>query len=478
METPQSAASEIAIATLRERAPLAFELAAQFKAAGFRLALVGGPVRDSLLGRLGNDLDFTTDARPDDTKKIMRKWAEDIWDVGIKFGTIGAKKSDITFEVTTYRADSYESDSRKPEVDFGDTIEGDLLRRDFTVNAMAIELTTPTPEFIDPHNGVTDLLKKSLRTPSTPELSFSDDPLRMLRAARFAAQLGFTIDEAVVEAMKAMADRLSIISAERIRDEFVKTLMSENPRTGITILVDTGLCEKFLPEIPKLRLEIDEHHHHKDVYEHTLTVVEQSMALEERLGGPNLVARLAALMHDVGKPKTRALIAGGGVSFHHHEVVGARMTKERLKKLRFDHHVVEDVSQLVFLHLRFHGYGDGAWTDSAVRRYVRDAGELLTHLHVLTRADCTTRNRKKAETLASHYDSLENRIIQLMEEEELLKIRPDLDGNAIMQLLGIPAGPLVGRAYDYLLELRIEHGPLGEERATQELHKWWNDNKS
>jgi poly(A) polymerase len=282
----------------------------------------------------------------------------------------------------------------------------------------------------------------------------------------------------VVEAMKAMADRLSIISAERIRDEFVKTLMSDNPRVGITILVDTGLCEKFLPEIPKLRLEIDEHHHHKDVYEHTLTVVEQSMALEERLGGPNLVARLAALMHDVGKPKTRALIAGGGVSFHHHEVVGARMTKERLKKLRFDHHVVEDVSQLVFLHLRFHGYGDGAWTDSAVRRYVRDAGELLTHLHVLTRADCTTRNRKKAETLASHYDSLENRIIQLMEEEELLKIRPDLDGNAIMQLLGIPAGPLVGRAYDYLLELRLEHGPLGEERATQELHKWWNDNKS
>jgi poly(A) polymerase len=478
METPQSAASEIAIATLRERAPLAFELAAQFKAAGFRLALVGGPVRDSLLGRLGNDLDFTTDARPDDTKKIMRKWAEDIWDVGIKFGTIGAKKSDITFEVTTYRADSYESDSRKPEVDFGDTIEGDLLRRDFTVNAMAIELTTPTPEFIDPHNGVTDLLKKSLRTPNAPELSFSDDPLRMLRAARFAAQLGFTIDEAVVEAMKAMADRLSIISAERIRDEFVKTLMSDNPRVGITILVDTGLCEKFLPEIPKLRLEIDEHHHHKDVYEHTLTVVEQSMALEERLGGSNLVARLAALMHDVGKPKTRALIAGGGVSFHHHEVVGARMTKERLKKLRFDHHVVEDVSQLVFLHLRFHGYGDGAWTDSAVRRYVRDAGELLTHLHVLTRADCTTRNRKKAETLASHYDSLENRIIQLMEEEELLKIRPDLDGNAIMQLLGIPAGPLVGRAYDYLLELRLEHGPLGEERATQELHKWWNDNKS
>jgi poly(A) polymerase len=478
METPLTAASEIAIATLRERAPQAFDLAAQFKAAGFRLALVGGPVRDSLLGRLGNDLDFTTNARPDDTKMILKNWASDVWDVGIKFGTIGAKKEKVTYEITTYRADSYESDSRKPEVNFGDSIEGDLLRRDFTVNAMAIELTTSTPEFIDPHNGVTDLLKRVLRTPSSPELSFSDDPLRMLRAARFAAQLGFTIEEEVLVAMKAMADRLSIISAERIRDEFIKTVMSGDPRTGITILVDTGLCEKFLPEIPKLRLEIDEHHHHKDVYEHTLTVVEQSMALEDRLGGPNLVARLAALMHDVGKPKTRALIAGGGVSFHHHEVVGARMTKERLTKLRFDHDVVADVSQLVFLHLRFHGYGDGAWTDSAVRRYVRDAGDLLTHLHVLTRADCTTRNRKKAETLATNYDGLENRIAQLMEQEELLKIRPDLDGHAIMKLLGIPAGPKIGKAYDFLLELRLEHGPLGQERAEAELRQWWKENQS
>ena len=478
METPLSAASEIAIATLRERAPQAFDLAAQFKAAGFRLALVGGPVRDSLLGRLGNDLDFTTNARPEDTKKILKKWATDVWDVGIKFGTIGAKKDNVTIEITTYRADSYESDSRKPEVNFGDSIEGDLFRRDFTVNAMALELTTETPEFIDPHNGVTDLLKKVLRTPGSPELSFSDDPLRMLRAARFAAQLDFAIDDDVVVAMKAMADRLSIISAERIRDEFIKIVMSTNPRSGITILVDTGLCEKFLPEIPKLRLEIDEHHHHKDVYEHTLTVVEQSIALEERLGGPNLVARLAALMHDVGKPKTRALIPGGGVSFHHHEVVGSRMTKERLKKLRFDHDVVEDVSLLVFLHLRFHGYGDGAWTDSAVRRYVRDAGELLTHLHVLTRADCTTRNRKKAENLATHYNGLENRIAQLMEQEELLKIRPDLDGHAIMKLLGIPAGPKVGKAYDFLLELRLEHGPLGEERAEAELRKWWAQNQN
>ena len=478
METPLSTASEIAIATLRERAPQAFDLAAQFKAAGFRLALVGGPVRDSLLGRLGNDLDFTTNARPEDTKKILKKWATDVWDVGIKFGTIGAKKDNVTYEITTFRADSYESDSRKPEVNFGDSIEGDLFRRDFTVNAMAIELTTQTPEFIDPHNGVTDLLKKVLRTPGTPELSFSDDPLRMLRAARFAAQLNFTISDDVMSAMKEMADRLSIISAERIRDEFIKTVMSDNPRLGITILVDTGLCEKFLPEIPKLRLEIDEHHHHKDVYEHTLTVVEQSIALEERLGGPNLVARLAALMHDVGKPKTRALIPGGGVSFHHHEVVGSRMTKERLKKLRFDHDVVEDVSQLVFLHLRFHGYGDGAWTDSAVRRYVRDAGELLTHLHVLTRADCTTRNKKKAENLATHYNGLEERITQLMEQEELLKIRPDLDGHAIMKLLGIPAGPKIGKAYDYLLELRLELGPLGEERAEAELRKWWEENQN
>lgn len=477
METPLSAASEIAIAILRERAPLAFDLAERFKASGFRLALVGGPVRDALLGRLGNDLDFTTDARPEDTKKILKKWGDDIWDVGIKFGTIGAKKSNITFEVTTYRADSYQSDSRKPEVDFGDNIHGDLARRDFTVNAMAIELTTDSPEFIDPHNGVTDLLHKTLRTPISAEVSFSDDPLRMLRAARFAAQLNFTIDESVMTAMKEMADRLSIISAERIRDEFTKTLMSNNPRIGITILVETGLCEKFLPEIPKLRLEIDEHHHHKDVYEHSLTVLEQSIALEGRLGGPNLVARLAALLHDIGKPKTRALIDGGGVSFHHHEVVGARMTKERLKKLRFDHDLVESVSQLVFLHLRFHGYGEGAWTDSAVRRYVRDAGDLLTHLHVLTRADCTTRNKKKAERLAAHYDELEARIATLMEQEELLKIRPDLDGHAIMKLLGVPGGPLVGKAYEYLLELRIEHGPLGEERAETELRNWWAKNQ-
>ena len=478
METPVTAASEIAISALRERAPQAIDLAARFKNSGFKLALVGGSVRDILLNRLGNDLDFTTDARPEDIKKIIKGFVEDIWEIGAKFGTIGARKDEIVFEITTYRSEIYLSNSRKPEVKFGDSIEVDLLRRDFTVNAMAIELTTKTPTFIDPHNGVRDLLTKTLKTPGSPELSFGDDPLRMLRAARFAAQLGFTIAPELLASMTEMAGRLEIISAERIRDEFIKIVMSPNPRIGITTLVDTGLCDQFLPEIPKLRLEIDEHHHHKDVYEHTLTVVEQSMALEERLGGANLVIRLAALMHDIGKPKTRALIDGGGVSFHHHEVVGARMTKERLRKLRFDHDVVEDVAKLVFLHLRFHGYGGGEWTDSAVRRYVRDAGELLTHLHVLTRADCTTRNKKKAENLASNYDHLEARINALMEEEELLKIRPDLDGHAIMEILGIKAGPQVGKAYDFLMELRLEHGPLGEEPAKEELVSWWSKNQS
>ena len=478
MESPVSAASEIAISALREKVPTALELANRFREAGFTLALVGGSVRDILLNRLGNDLDFTTSARPEDTKRIMKKWSDDIWEVGIKFGTIAAKKSDLLFEITTYRSEVYEEDSRKPEVAFGETIEGDLLRRDFTVNAMAIELTGDEPVFIDPHNGVRDLLLKVLRTPGSPELSFGDDPLRMLRAARFAAQLGFSIAPEVQVAMREMADRLSIISAERIRDEFVKTLMSPNPRIGLTILVESGLCDQFLPEIPKLRLEIDEHHHHKDVYEHTLTVVEQSIALEDRLAGPNLTIRLAALLHDIGKPKTRALISGGGVSFHHHEVVGARMTKERLKKLRFDHETVEDVSNLVFLHLRFHGYGGGEWTDSAVRRYVRDAGHLLTHLHVLTRADCTTRNKRKAEMLATNYDHLESRIAALMEQEELLKIRPDLDGHQIMSILGITAGPKVGKAYEYLLELRLERGPLGEEQARAELINWWSKNQN
>ena len=478
METPLTAASEIALESLRSNTPIAFALAQRFANAGYRLALVGGPVRDLLLNRLGNDLDFTTNARPQEIKKILKGFADDVWELGIRFGTVAAAKDGTNIEVTTYRSEKYQVDSRNPVVEFGDSLEVDLSRRDFTVNSMALELTGPQPEFVDPYGGVTDLLRKVLITPGKPEDSFNDDPLRMLRAARFASQLGFVIDPSVLSAMKELAERLSIISAERIRDEFIKILMSKNPRVGITTLVDTGLCEKFLPEIPKLQLEIDEHHRHKDVYEHTLTVVEQSMALEEKIGGPNLILRLAALMHDVGKPKTRALIPGGGVSFHHHEVVGSRMTKERLKKLRFEHEVVDDVAKLVFLHLRFHGYGGGDWTDSAVRRYVRDAGHLLPLLHLLTRADCTTRNKKKADLLAENYNHLESRIAKLMEEEELLKIRPDLDGNQIMSILGIKAGPIVGKAYEFLLELRIEEGPLGEERAREELLKWWSDNQS
>jgi poly(A) polymerase len=342
---------------------------------------------------------------------------------------------------------------------------------------MALELTTTVPQFIDPFGGIDDLAKKVLRTPSGAEQSFSDDPLRMMRAARFAAQLDFNLSPDVAEAMCDMAGRITIISAERVRDEFVKLLMSDHPRIGITILVDSGLAEYVLPEVPKLQLEVDEHHHHKDVYEHSLTVLEQAIAQEDRLGGPNLVNRLAALLHDIGKPKTRNLIAGGGVSFHHHEVVGARLTKKRLKELRFDNETIDAVETLVALHLRFHGYGDGEWTDSAVRRYVRDAGDLLTHLHVLTRADCTTRNIKKAERLSRIYDSLEERIDVLMEQEELSKIRPDLDGAQVMELLQIKPSADVGKALDFLMELRMEHGPLGQERATEELLEWWRSRR-
>ena len=467
------AAGELAIRSLIERAPLASSLAEEFKREGFRLALVGGPVRDAILGRLGNDLDFTTDAHPHQTKKILKAWADNTWDTGILFGTVAGKRGDTTVEVTTYRTEKYEEDSRKPDVEFGETIEGDLSRRDFTVNAMALELTTTTPEFIDPFGGIADLQKKILRTPTSPEQSFSDDPLRMMRAARFASQLGFEISPDVLDAMKSMSGRISIISAERVRDEFIKLLMSDLPRVGITILVDTGLADLVLPEIPKLRLEIDEHHHHKDVYEHSITVLEQAIAQEDRLGGPNLVIRLAALLHDIGKPKTRNLIEGGGVSFHHHEVVGARLSKSRLKALRFDNETIEAVETLVALHLRFHGYGEGEWTDSAVRRYVRDAGDLLVHLHVLTRADCTTRNAKKADRLARTYDGLEERIAKLAQEEELSKIRPDLDGAQVMSLLQIKPSADVGKALDFLMELRMENGPLGEERATEELLQWW-----
>ena len=473
MKSALGAAGELAIRSLIEKAPLASSLAQAFSAKGYTLALVGGPVRDAILGRLGNDLDFTTNAKPEESKKILHGWAEHVWDTGIAFGTVAGKLGDTTVEVTTYRSDVYEKDSRKPEVSYGETIEGDLSRRDFRVNSMALELTGPKPEFIDPFDGLSDLTKKILQTPGKPEDSFSDDPLRMLRAARFASQLNFEIAPNVLVAMKEMASRLSIISAERIRDELSKILMSQNPRLGITILVDTGLAEIVLPEIPKLRLEVDEHHHHKDVYEHSITVLEQAIEHEDRLGGPNLVIRLAALLHDIGKPKTRNLIEGGGVSFHHHEVVGARLAKKRLQELRFDGHTVEEVETLIALHLRFHGYGDGEWSDSAVRRYVRDAGDLLVHLHVLTRADCTTRNKTKAARLAATYDSLEARIAVLMEQEELSKIRPDLDGAQVMEILDLKPSRAVGQSLDFLMELRLERGQLGAEVAREELLKWW-----
>ena len=473
MKSALGAAGELAIRSLIERAPLASSLAQAFSAKGYTLALVGGPVRDAILGRLGNDLDFTTNAKPEESKKILHGWAEHVWDTGIAFGTVAGKLGETTVEVTTYRSDVYEKDSRKPDVSFGENIEGDLSRRDFRVNSMALELTGATPLFIDPFDGLSDLTKKILQTPGRPEDSFSDDPLRMLRAARFASQLDFEIAPNVLAAMKEMAPRLSIISAERIRDELSKILMSQNPRLGITLLVDTGLADIVLPEIPKLRLEVDEHHHHKDVYEHSITVLEQAIEHEDRLGGPNLVIRLAALLHDIGKPKTRNLIEGGGVSFHHHEVVGARLAKKRLQELRFDGNTVESVETLIALHLRFHGYGDGEWSDSAVRRYVRDAGELLMHLHVLTRADCTTRNKAKAARLAATYESLEARIAVLMEQEELSKIRPDLDGAQVMEILDLKPSRAVGQAMDFLMELRLERGQLGVEAATQELLKWW-----
>jgi poly(A) polymerase len=470
--SPEQAKAAANLITLPKAA---VDLARAFRAAGFRLALVGGPVRDALLGRNGNDLDFTTDARPEESMKILKGWTDATWDTGIAYGTVAGKKGDVTAEITTFRKDSYSEKSRKPEVEYGDSLEGDLRRRDFTVNAMALEIGEKENSFVDPFGGLKDLVAKRIRTPISAEELFSEDPLRMMRAARFAAQLGFDVDDEVISAIKTMRERLTIISAERIRDEFVKTLMSADPRRGLILMVESGLCEFFLPELPMLRLEIDEHHRHKDVYEHSLIVLEQAIEMEERLGGPNLTIRLAALLHDIGKPKTRALIEGGGVSFHHHEVVGSKMTKKRLKELRFDRETIDDVSTLVALHLRFHGYGSGEWTDSAVRRYVRDAGDLLVHLHVLTRADCTTRNVRKAQALAATYDQLESRIEQLAQEEELAAIRPDLNGNEIIEILGIKPGPLVGKAYDYLLELRMEHGPLGRERAIEELLKWHSE---
>ncbi len=464
-----SAEQQAAISELLSReAPVADELGRRFAAAGHELALVGGPVRDALLRRPGHDLDFTTDAHPQRILEIIEGWADAVWTIGIDFGTVGMRKGSYQLEITTYRSETYDPKSRKPDVSYGTSLRDDLARRDFAVNAMAARL--PGHEFVDPFGGLADLRGRLLRTPGRPEDSFDDDPLRMMRAARFAAQLGFTVAPEVVGAMTAMADRIKIVSAERVRDELSKLVCGAHPRDGLALLVETGLADHVLPELPKLRLEIDEHHRHKDVYDHSLIVLEQAIAQEE--DGPDLVLRLAALLHDIGKPKTRAFENGGRVSFHHHEVVGAKMTKSRLSALRYPKEVIADVSRLVELHLRFHGYGTGEWTDSAVRRYVRDAGHLLPRLHKLTRADCTTRNKRKAAALARTYDDLETRIARLQAQEELDAIRPELDGNEIQQILGIKPGPLVGKAYKHLLELRLDQGPIGKEAATEALLGW------
>ena len=464
-----------AAAALTALPPAVLELGTAFADAGHELALVGGPVRDAFLGTVSHDLDFATSARPEETQRILAAWGNAHWDVGKDFGTIGARRDDVVVEVTTYRTEEYEPDSRKPVVAYGDTLEGDLSRRDFTVNAMAVRL--PSLTFVDPFGGLEDLHAGVLRTPADPEQSFDDDPLRIMRAARFSAQLGFDVEPGVMAAMTAMADRLEIVSPERIRAELERLVLSDRPRRGIELMVYTGVAAVVLPEVDELQRTVDEHGRHKDVYEHSLVVLDQAVALETGPDGPvprpDLVLRLAALLHDIGKPATRRFEPGGGVSFHHHELVGARMATKRLRALRFDKQTVKDVARLVELHLRFHGYGESKWTDSAVRRYVTDAGHLLERLHRLTRADCTTRNRRKAMRLAAAYDDLEQRIAELARQEELAKIRPDLDGEQIMEILGVPPGPAVGKAYRFLLGLRMEHGPLGEDVARERLLQWW-----
>jgi len=481
--TPLSAAQvralrEQAVAQLAPVVPLLKDLGARFTAKGHELALVGGPVRDAFIGRGSPDLDFTTSARPDETAAILADWGDHSWDIGKEFGTIGARLGPVTVEVTTYRADAYDGLTRKPVVAFGDNLEDDLLRRDFTVNAMALRL--PDLTFVDPHGGLDDLGANLLDTPTDPEISFGDDPLRMMRAARFIAQLGLRPAPRVLEAMTDRAGTIEIVSAERIRDELVKLMLAPRPRAGLEVLVETGIAAYVLPELPALKLEVDEHHRHKDVYEHSLIVLEQAIALEgppdapeDQVPGPDLILRMAALLHDIGKPATRRFEPGGGVSFHHHEIVGAKLTRARMRALRFDKDTIKAVSRLVELHLRFHGYGTGQWTDSAVRRYVTDAGPLLPRLHRLTRADCTTRNVRKAQRLARTYDELERRIEALLQQEELAAVRPELDGNEIAEVLGIRPGPVLGRAYKYLLSVRLDEGPIGKEAARERLLAWW-----
>jgi poly(A) polymerase len=442
-------------------------LGTAFAKAGHELHLVGGTVRDALMGRADTDLDFATDARPNEVLAIAASLGP-TWTTGIEFGTVGVQLGARQCEVTTFRADRYDRITRNPEVAYGDSLVADLRRRDFTMNAMA--LSVPDRVFTDPFGGLADLARGLLRTPGTPQESFADDPLRMLRAARFVSTLGVSVAPEVRAAMTAMAGEITRISVERVQVELTKLLLGAAPRRGLELLVGTGLAEHVLPELPALRMAADEHGQHKDVYAHTLQVLDQAVDLED---SPDLVLRWAAVLHDVGKPATRRFEPDGRVTFHHHEVVGARLARLRLRELRYAKEIVEDVAQLVFLHLRFYGYGRGEWTDSAVRRYVVDAGPLLPRLHKLVRSDVTTRNMRKAAALAAAYDALEERIARLKKQEELDAIRPDLDGNEIMAILGITPGPAVGRAYRHLLALRMEHGPLAHDRAVDELKKWW-----
>ncbi len=464
-------------AAMGQLPPQIGQIAQRFVDAGHELSLVGGPVRDACLGVVPHDFDLTTSARPEETEALLKEWGATTWDMGRAFGTIGGRKQGVIVEITTYRADDYDPNSRKPQVKFGDTLEGDLARRDFTVNAMALRL--PDFTLVDPHNGLADLLARELNTPITAEESFSDDPLRIMRAVRFTSQLGCEVSEDVMRAMIAMASRLEIVSAERIRGEFERLMLTPKPRAGLELMVYTGVADYVLPELVALQDTVDAQHRHKDVYEHSLTVLEQAIDLETGPDGPvpspDLVLRIAALMHDCGKPRTRRFESDGTVTFHHHEIVGAKMMRKRMKELTFDKQTIKDVFTLISLHGRFHGYGDQAWTDSAVRRYVTDAGDQLERLHRLTRADCTTKNKKKAARLSHAYDDLERRIAEIAEKEELGKIRPDLDGQQIMEILGIEPGPQVGRAYKMLLDARMEEGPLGPEEAERRLREWWAD---
>jgi poly(A) polymerase len=481
------------VRALVDLSPVLRSVGERFTAAGFEVHLVGGSVRDALLAagraqdgagpaqpRMAGDLDLTTDARPEQVLELLRGWARSTWNTGIAFGTVGAEVEGARLEITTFRADRYDRESRNPVVAWGDSLVDDLARRDFTVNAMAVSLG-PDRTVTDPFGGLGDLLAGRLRTPGTAEESFADDPLRMMRAVRFVAQLGLTPDDEVLAALSGMAGELARITPERVQAELSKTLLQDAPRVALELFVASGLAAVVLPELPALRMEIDEHHQHKDVYTHSLTVLDQAIALEKaavRAGedgaeSPDLVLRLAALLHDIGKPGTRRHEPRGRVSFHHHEVLGAKLVRKRLTALRYSKEIIEDVARLTFLHLRFHGYSGGQWTDSAVRRYVTDAGDLLPRLHKLVRSDSTTRNTRRAAALAATYDSLETRIAELSAKEDLARVRPDLDGNAIMTILGVGPGPEVGRAWRFLKDLRLERGPLDPDVAEQELRAWW-----